>query len=146
MAEAAALGAGEETGITVDLLSADVIRAADLLAADGYIFAGPEHLGALTGEMKAVFDRTYYQVIDQVISRPYGHLIAAGSDGAGAARQLARIVTGWRLKPIAEPVILCTHAQSAEAILTPKTPTTLELYPSRELGAALAAGLAMGVF
>ena len=146
MAEAAALGAGEETGVTVDLVSADVILAADLLAADGYIFAGPENLGALTGEMKAVFDRTYYQVIDQVISRPYGHLIAAGSDGAGAARQLARIVTGWRLKPIAEPVILCTHAQTPEAILAPKHLTDTELAPSAELGAAMATGLALGVF
>ena len=146
MAEAAALGAGEETGVTVDLVSADVILAADLLAADGYIFAGPENLGALTGEMKAVFDRTYYQVIDQVISRPYGHLIAAGSDGTGAARQLARIVTGWRLKPIAEPIIHCTHAQTAEAIMATKHMTSGSLKPCHDLGAAMAAGLALGVF
>ena len=36
----------------------------------------------------------------------------------GAARQLARIATGWRLRAVAEPLIVCTHAQTPEAILT----------------------------
>ena len=53
---------------------------------------------------------------------------------------------GWRLKPIAEPVILCTHAQTPEAILAPKHLTDTELAPSAELGAAMATGLALGVF
>ena len=118
----------------------------DLLKANGYIFAGPENLAALSGELKAFLDRTYYGVLDSLNGRPYAHLIAAGSDGTGAARQLARIVMGWRLKPIAEPVILCTHAQTPEAILAPKHLTDTELAPSAELGAAMATGLALGVF
>ena len=31
----------------------------DLIAAAGYLFAAPENLAALSGEMKAFFDRCY---------------------------------------------------------------------------------------
>ena len=146
MAEAAARGAGDEGGTHVRLVAAEAAGVEDLLAADGYIFVGPENLAALSGELKAFFDRTYYGALDRLNGRPYAHLIAAGSDGAGAARQLARIAMGWRLKPIAEPVILCTHAQTPDAILAPKRPTEADLAPCRALGAAMAAGLTMGVF
>jgi hypothetical protein len=73
-------------------------------------------------------------------------MIAAGSDGTGAARQLARIALGWRLKPVADPLIVVTHAQTPEAIHTPKILTEADLARCRELGAAMAAGMAMGVF
>jgi hypothetical protein len=73
-------------------------------------------------------------------------MIAAGSDGTGAARQLARIATGWRLKAVAEPLIVGTHAQTPEAILAEKHLTAAQLAPCAELGAALATGLALGVF
>jgi multimeric flavodoxin WrbA len=146
MADAAVEGARQERTVEVRIVAAEAVASADLLAADGFVFAGPENLGALSGEMKAMFDRTYYEAIDQLNGRPYGHLIAAGSDGTGAARQLARIVTGWRLKAIAEPVVICTGAQTPEAILAPKTLTEPDLASSRDLGAAFAAGLAMGVF
>lgn len=146
MAEAAADGAGEETGIEVHLLAAEAVIAADLLAAQGYLFVGPENLAALSGEMKAMFDRTYYDVLDHLGGRPYAHLIAAGSDGTGAARQLARIVTGWRLKAIVEPLIVCTDATTTDSILAPKTPPLEALARSRTLGATIAAGLALGIF
>ena len=146
MAEAAARGARGELDIDVRLRAAEAASVEDLLKADGYIFAGPENLAALSGELKAFLDRTHYGVLDSLNGRPYAHLIAAGSDGTGAARQLARIVMGWRLKPIAEPVILCTHAQTPEAILAPTHLTDTELAPSAELGAAMATGLALGVF
>lgn len=146
MADAAAEGAREEPDVEVRMLAAQDAGPDDILAADGYIFAAPENLAALSGEMKAFFDRAYYPVLERLNGRPYAALIAAGSDGAGAARQLSRIATGWRLKPVAEPVIVCTEAQTPEAILAPKRLSPQQLAPCRELGAALAAGLAMGVF
>ena len=146
MAQAAAVGAGAEPGVEVRMLAADDAEAADLLAADGYLFACPENLAAMSGAMKEFFDRNYYPVLERLNGRPYAALIAAGSDGTGAARQLARIATGWRLKPIAEPLILCTHAQTPETILAEKRLSEAELVPCRQLGAAMAAGLAMGVF
>jgi len=146
MADAAAAGAASEAGVEVRMLAADDAGADDLLAADGYLFAAPENLASLSGEMKAFFDRSYYGALERLNGRPYALMIAAGSDGTGAARQVARIALGWRLKPIAEPIIVCTHAQTPEAILAAKSLTAGELAPCAELGAALAAGLGMGMF
>lgn len=61
-------------------------------------------------------------------------------------RQIARIATGWRLREIAPPLIICTHAQTTEAILAPKVVPETDLEKGVELGAAFAAGLAMGAF
>jgi NAD(P)H-dependent FMN reductase len=118
----------------------------DLLGADGYIFACPENLATMSGIMKDFFDRSYYPVLGQIEGRPYATMICAGSDGEGAARQIGRIATGWRLKAVAEPLIICTHAQTPDAILAPKTIPEVELARCRELGAMMGAGLAMGIF
>ncbi|MGA0606993.1 flavodoxin family protein [Phenylobacterium sp. VNQ135] len=144
LAEAAAAGAAGEAEVVVR--RAAEATAEDLLAADGFLFACPENLAALSGEMKEFFDRTYYAVLDRLNGRPYACVIAAGSDGENAARQLARIAVGWRLKPVAEPLIVCTHAQTPEAIAAEKVIGEADLAVARDLGAALAAGLAMGVF
>lgn len=118
----------------------------DVLAADGYLFATPENLAAIAGLMKDFFDRCYYPVLDRIQGRPYATLVCAGSDGSNAARQVARIATGWRLRPAAEALIVCTHAQTPEQILAPKHIGAPALQQAEELGAALAAGLALGVF
>jgi multimeric flavodoxin WrbA len=146
MAAAAVRGARTEPDIAVRLLTATEANGADVLAADGYIFAGPENLAALAGRMKDFFDRTYYAVLDRINGRPYATLICAGSDGENAARQIARIATGWRLRAIADPLIVCTRAQRPEAILAPKLIGPAELDRCAELGATFAAGLATGIF
>jgi multimeric flavodoxin WrbA len=146
MAEAAADGAAAEPEVTVRLLHATHAGGADMLAADGSIFATPENLAAIAGLMKDFFDRSYYPVLGLIEGRPYATMICAGSDGHNAAAQIARIATGWRLRPVAEPLIICTHAQTPEAILAPKVIPPADLQRCRELGAALAAGLAMGIY
>jgi len=146
MAAAAATGAASEPGVDVRLLQAVAAGPGDVLAADGYIFAAPENLAALAGLMKDFFDRCYYPVLGRINGRPYGLMICAGSDGTNAARQAQRIATGWRLRAVAEPLIVCTHAQAREAILAPKVIAATDLDECRTLGATLAAGLAMGVF
>ena len=146
MAEAARAGAVAEAGCAVRLLHAAQAGPADVLAADGYVFATPENLAAMSGQLKDFFDRSYYRVLDQVNGRPYASLVCAGSDGSNAARQIARIATGWRLKAVAEPLIVCTHAQTPEAIRAPKQIGDADLAHCRALGEALAAGLALGVF
>ena len=144
MAEAAALAARAE-GET-RLLQAHEAGPEDVLAADGYIFAAPENLATMSGLMKEFFDRCYYPVLEHIEGRPYAVMICAGSDGEGAARQMARICTGWRLRAVAEPLIIRTGAQTPEAILAPKTLAPADLARCAELGAALSAGLAAGVF
>ena len=146
MAQAAAAGARTETAVTVSLLRAADARAADLLDAGGFVFATPENLAAISGKMKDFFDRTYYAALERLNGRPYASLICAGSDGRNAAQQIERIANGWRLKRIADPVIVCTHAQTPEDILKPKLIGERELKPCGELGAALASGMALGIF
>ena len=146
MAEAAAAGAAGEPGVDVRLLHAADAGPADVLAAAGYLFATPENLAAMSGLLKDFFDRCYYPALDRLNGRPYASLICAGSDGSGAARQIERIATGWRLKCVAEPLIVCTQAQTPEAILRPKQIAADDLERCRELGAALAGGLALGIF
>ena len=120
MAEAAARGAGSEDGVRVLCLPARQALPQHVLAADGYLFATPENLASMAGLMKDFFDRCYYAALERIEGRPYASLICAGSDGSGAARQIERIATGWRLKAAAPALIVCTHAQTPEAILAPK--------------------------
>lgn len=146
MAEAAARGASDERALDVIVKKAAESGPGDLLAADGYLFAAPENLAALAGVMKDFFDRCYYPVLDRLNGRPYALLVSAGSDGTQAARQMTRIVTGWRLRAVAEPIIVGLHAQTPDAILAPKHVAQADLDRCYTLGATLGAGLAMGVF
>lgn len=146
MARAALEGASQEPGVKARLLFATKAAPDDLIAADGVIFACPENLASMAGMMKDFFDRAYYPALGKVEGRPYATMICAGSDGEGAARQIARIATGWRMKDIAEPLIICTHAQTPDAILAPKTIPAEALARCRDLGQALAAGLALGIY
>jgi multimeric flavodoxin WrbA len=146
MAEAAAQAARVEPDVQVRLLSATEASVQDVLDADGYIFAAPENLAALAGAMKEFFDRTYYPALDRINGRPCALLICAGSDGSNAVRQVTRIATGWRLREVAEPVIVCTHAQTPEEILAPKQISATDCARCAEVGATLATGLAAGIF
>jgi len=147
MANAAAAGAAAaEPSLQVSLLRAAEAGAAHVLGAAGYVFATPENLAAMSGQMKDFFDRTYYAALERLNGRPYAALICAGSDGRNAAEQIARIATGWRLRPIADPLIVCTHAQTPEEILQPKRISETHLQQCEQLGATLAAGVAMGIF
>jgi multimeric flavodoxin WrbA len=145
MADAAATAASDAE-VAIRLRQAAETEPDDVLAADGYIFATPENLAAMAGRMKDFFDRCYYPALDRINGRAYATLVCAGSDGENAARQIARIATGWRLRSVADPVIVCTHAQTPEAILAAKIITSADLDRCRELGAAMANGLALGIF
>ncbi|HXF76037.1 MAG TPA: NAD(P)H-dependent oxidoreductase [Methylomirabilota bacterium] len=146
MAEGAAKGAAGELQCRVNLIHASQAGPDDLLESDGYIFSTPENLAMMSGMMKDFFDRTYYLVLDRIVGRPYAALICAGSDGENAARQIQRIAAGWRLRKIAEPVIVCTHAQTPEAILAPKEIGAYDLQRCEEIGATIAAGLVLGIY
>ena len=136
-----------------DISGVEVNRIAPLQAGpdairtcDAIILFTTENLGYMSGALKDFFDRCYYPALDKLNGRPYASLICAGSDGQNAARQIERIATGWRLKAVAPPLIVCTQAQTPAEILAPKTIPPRELERCAELGAALAAGLALGIF
>ena len=146
MAEAAAGAARTQPDEAVRLLRAPDAGPNDVLAADGYLFATPENLAAIAGLMKDFFDRCYYPALDRIQGRPYAALVCAGSDGGNALRQIERIATGWRLKRVANPLLVNLAAQTPEAILAPTQVPAERLEECAMLGAALAEGIALGVF
>jgi multimeric flavodoxin WrbA len=138
--------AAAEFSVEVRAIKAADACASDICSSDGIIFACPENLGALSGLMKEFFDVQYYALLHQVNGKAYACVVAAGSDGSGAVRQIERIATGLRLKKVHEAVIVITHAQSALAIAAPKSLDTIQLAPAIALAQTLAAGLEAGVF
>lgn len=146
MAQAAANAASKEAGLTVQLLQADQVTAEKMLEAHGYLFVAPENLGSMSGLMKEFFDRTYYDLLDHLNGRPYATMICAGSDGQGAALQIKRIATGWRLNEVCPPLIVKVAAQTRTEIVRKKTIDPKQLELCAEVGVTVAVGLSCGVF
>lgn len=134
LARAAARGAACEDEVETRLLQAFEADARDLQRSDGVLFATPENFGYLAGGMKDFFDRSYYAARSETRSWPYALIVSAGNDGRGAQRQLERIVAGYPMRAIAEPLIVRGE------------PGDAHLHAAAELGQALAAGLALGIF
>lgn len=148
MAEAIGRGVARVEGVTGRLVAAEEAQAEDVLSADALVWICPEMLGSMSGVMKAFFDRCYYPVLgtSALAGRPYAVAVCAGSDGQGAVRQLQRLSTGWRLKEVLPPVVVCVNAQTPESIARPKVLQATDMARCEELGEALASGVLMGVF
>lgn len=142
MAQAAAEGAGGRALI----LPAQDVMPDHLLGCGAYLFVCPENLASMSGMMKEMFDRCYYAVLGQIEGRAYATAIAAGSDGEGAQRQIDRIAKGWRLRRVAEPLIINCDAQTPEEILAEKSLSQEQLSECHDTGAGLAEGLVLGIF
>ncbi|HEX5093718.1 MAG TPA: NAD(P)H-dependent oxidoreductase [Burkholderiales bacterium] len=134
MAEAVERGARGEGGVRVVVKRCAEAGPEDVLAADGLILGTPENFGYMSGMMKDFLERIFYACEGKVEGRPWALFVGTGIDGAGAVSSVERIVTGLRLKRIAEPIVVVKD-------LKPGQLAALE-----ELGAAMAAGLAMGAF
>src|SRR3546814_13836169 len=83
------------------------------------LFVGPENLAALSGAMKEMFDRCYYPCLGRIEGRAYATIICVGSDGENAQRQLDRIATGWRLRRVADHMIVNTGPTPHEGLPAP---------------------------
>jgi hypothetical protein len=80
------------------------------------------------------FARVFYPLQQRVQGLPYAVFLSAGNDGRGALAQIERIVAGFPLRQVAAPVIVRGAVDdAAEARCA-------------ELGEAVAAGLALGIF
>lgn len=134
LVEAVARGASAEPGVRVRLLRCAEAGPQDVLEADALVLGTPENFGYMSGMMKDFLERVFYDCEGKVAGRPWALVVSAGQDGAGAIASVERIVTGLRLKKVQEP------------ILALKEVTPALLGQCEELGAALAAGLALGVY
>jgi hypothetical protein len=134
LARAAWRGACGEPGVEVTVRRVWDAGVEDLQRAQGLLLVAAENSGSLSGGMKDFLDRTFYPAIARGLVLPYALLVSAGNDGRGAVAQLQRIMSGYPFPAAAEPVILRGEV------------TAQHLRESEELGAAIAAGLAMGIF
>jgi len=134
LAQAAYQGACQVAETQTRLVCAFEATLQDLVTCHGVLFGTPENFGYMSGAIKDFFDRTFYPAQPYQVNLPYALFINAGNDGTGAVRQIDRILTGYPMRKVAEPVI-CRGAVTAE-----------HLAQCEELGLTLAAGLAFGIF
>ena len=134
LAQAVFAGACREADISARLKRAQDAGLGDLLRADALLIGSPENFGAMAGAVKDFFDRTFYPAQEHGLNLPYALFISAGNDGSGAIRQIERIVVGYPMKKVAEPVLCIGEADDSM------------LQACDELGQAMAAGLALGIY
>ena len=134
LASAARRGARREQDCGVVWRRAWDAGTADLLHCDALLLVGAENSGSVAGAIKDFLDRTYYPVQAAELHLPCALLLSAGNDGRGAERQLQRILSGYPMRLVAQPV-LCRGAVTAQ-----------HEQASEELGQTLAAGLSLGIF
>ena len=127
-------GARSETDIDVRVAAPLETGPDDVLAAQVIILGTTENLGYMSGALKDFFDRSYYACLEKTQGMPYALYIRAGSDGTGTRRGVETITTGLRWRAVQEP-LLCKG---------PWQPGFVQ--QCEELGAAMAAGLAAGIF
>jgi multimeric flavodoxin WrbA len=136
MAEAVAQGVDSIENCHAVLKMAGQSGLDDLSACDGVAFGSPENFGYMSGMMKDFFDRTYEQARGrkEVFKKPYVVFISAGNDGTGALASIDRIMLGYQLKKVFDPVI-------ARGEITEE-----DLARCRELGQTIAAGCEAGIY
>jgi multimeric flavodoxin WrbA len=118
-------------GVDVVARPALAATAVDVLEADGYLLGTPANLGYMSGALKHFFDLVYYPCLDATARRPYGAYVHGNEDTTGALLAIEKVVTGLRWRQASEPVAVIGQ------------PTQADLDACRELGAVLAAGLAL---
>ncbi len=125
----------EDVGeVEVKLRRAREAGPADLLWAHGVLLGTPENFGYMSGAMKDFLDRTFYEVEGKLQPLPCAIFISAGNDGTGALTAIRRIIKGYPLQEVQDPVVAVG------------TVTEDHLRRCEELGLALAVGLEAGIY
>jgi multimeric flavodoxin WrbA len=134
LARAVLRGALTEENVHSYLVKAADATLQDLKESHGLIFGTPENFGYMSGALKDFFDRTYDDALPLALNLPYAVFVSAGNDGTNAVREVDRILRGYPMRKVAEPVI------------SVKTASDNDLKKCEELGATIAAGIALGIF
>ena len=134
LARATLAGALAEPDVDVQCLRCVDAGTAELRQADGLVLIGAENFGALSGGLKNFLDRVFYPVLESEKALSYALIIAAGNDGSGALTQIQRTLTALPWRCVADPMIVRGM------------PSEHHRMAAQELGATLAAGIAMGIF
>ncbi len=134
LAHHTAEGASLVTGIVTQTKQALEVTSADLLSARVLVICSPEYFGYMAGCIKDMFDRNYDKVRDQMIGKKYAIVISAGNDGTGALQSIERIIAGFKMKRVQDPIIAVGPVDRtvASQCIT--------------LGQTLAAGIELGIY
>ena len=119
-------GCLKENSVETHLLLAAEADASTLLSSNGVIY--------MSGALKDFFDRTFYQVEYKNINIPYCTFVSAGNDGTGAVTSIERIVKGYPLIKVAEPLIIAGKQLNSNK------------KKCVDFGHGMAAGLALGIY
>jgi multimeric flavodoxin WrbA len=141
MAQAVFDGARSIDDIDTVMKRAGDAGVADLESAHAFVVATSENFGGMAGMIKDFFERTFYPCEGKLEGRAYALLVCAGTDGAGAVRDVERVATGWRLHKV-HPELIYKSGVTAQRIVVPDE----VLAQCRELGATVAAGVAAGIY
>lgn len=136
LAEAALRGASssEFEQVSARLLSPFEATPKDVMESDAVILGTTENFGYMSGAMKDFFDRVFYPCLEQTEALPYAIYIRAGLDGTGTENAMQKIISGLKWKQV-QDVLVC-QGEYDDAFVT----------QVEELGMAMAAGLALGLF
>lgn len=134
MAEAVLRGARQVDDVETVMKRALDATLDDLLTADGIIFGTPENFGYMAGAIKDFLERVFYPAQGKIEGMAYAIFVAAGNDGSGAVSSIDRIVRGFPMKKVCEPVI------------AKEKTTTDDLAKCEELEMMLAAGISAGIY
>lgn len=127
-------GARRVESIAVEITRPRQVTVEDLRDCRVLVICSPEYFGYMAGGIKDLFDRTYELARDHTIGKSYAVVISAGNDGTGALQSIERIILGYRMRKVQEPII----------VRGPITPE--DLVRCRELGETLAAGMDLGIY
>lgn len=109
----------------------------DVEAAAACVLITPENFGMVSGLMKDFLERIYpwfEEVPNRRPGMPYLLIAKGGNDGSGAVRDVTRILTGLRWKPVLPPLVVSGKLTDAH------------LTAAREQAATLVAGVDGGMF
>jgi multimeric flavodoxin WrbA len=134
LASAVEEGASRILSISVSKLPAGHVSSELLVSCRVLVLCSPEYFGYMAGAMKDLFDRTYEVAREHTAGKSYAVVISAGNDGTGALAAIERILLGYRMKRVQEPII-----QRGEVV-------EAGLEKCRSLGETLAAGMDLGIY
>jgi NAD(P)H-dependent FMN reductase len=109
----------------------------DVEGAAAAVLLTPENFGMVSGLVKDFLERIYpwfEEVPNRNPGLPYLLVAKGGNDGTGAVRDVTRILTGLRWKPVLPPIVVSGSLTDAHLAI------------AREQAATLAAGIDAGVF
>jgi len=101
------------TQVDVQYIAPLDTRSDDIKSAQAIIIGTTENLGYMAGLIKDVFDRCYYECIDDTQGLPFTFYVRAGNDGTGTMRAIKSITTGLRWRLVQEPLICMALSELA---------------------------------